>query len=194
MGKEGRSPKSSSLEKPRNFNLIQLCKTGLDYDENLLLVAMHFWEGSTNTMQLKCGMLTPTLFDIASITGLPPTCEIYDPNLESATQFNFDTATYGAYMNEHFDKDTAEVYDEECIDFLTFWLCCYVFCTSSLQIAKKFVVMVIQIHEGHMLSKLIMGNLYEAIETGCQTMRTLAEGKALFFLVLGGYYNLSSSI
>jgi len=142
---------------------------------------MYFWEGSTNTIQLKCSMLTPILFDIVAITGLPPNGEIYNPNLESETQFKFDIATYGAYMNEHFDKDTTEVYDEEYIAFLTFWLCHCVFCSSSLQIAKKFVIMVIQIHEGHVfnLSKLLLGSLYGAIGTACQTMNTLAEGKTL---------------
>jgi len=43
------------------FDLIQLLKTGLKFDETLLLTAMHFWEGSTNTLQLKRGMLTPML-------------------------------------------------------------------------------------------------------------------------------------
>jgi hypothetical protein len=66
-----------------------------------MLAAMPFWEGSTNTMQLKSGMLIPTLFDKATIIGLPPTGEACDSNLESETQFDFGTATYGGYMNEH---------------------------------------------------------------------------------------------
>jgi hypothetical protein len=78
-------------------------------------------------------------------------------------------------------KDTTEVSDEEHIAFLTFWLCHYAFYSSSLQIAMKFAVMTTQIHEGHTfnLSKLLMGNPYEAISTGFQTKRTLVEGKTL---------------
>lgn len=35
------------------FNLIQLSKTGLKYDPILLLSALDFWEGLTDTLQLK---------------------------------------------------------------------------------------------------------------------------------------------
>ena len=65
------------------FDLIQLSKPGLKYDESLLSISMHFWEGLTNTLQLKCDMLTPTLFDVASITGLSPTGETFDPTIVS---------------------------------------------------------------------------------------------------------------
>lgn len=62
--------KSHICRKLGIFNLIQLSKTMLEYDENLILAAMYFWESSTNTMQLKCGMLTPTFLDMATITRI----------------------------------------------------------------------------------------------------------------------------
>jgi len=88
---------------------------------------MHFMEGSTNTLQLKCGMLTPTLFDIAAITRLPPTGETYNPDRDSRTQFKLRIIVYGVFKNEYFDKNTTEVSDEEHIAFLAFWQCHYVF-------------------------------------------------------------------
>jgi len=65
---------------------------------------MHFWEGSTNTMQLKSGMLTPTFFDVPFVTGLSPIGETYDLDRESETQFTLGTVAYGAFMNEYFEK------------------------------------------------------------------------------------------
>jgi len=41
--------------------------------------------------------------------------------------------------------------------------------------------MAIQLHKGHSfcLSKLLLGNLYDSIRTGCQTMRTRTNKKTL---------------
>src|ERR1044072_4859023 len=61
------------------FDLIQLSREKIKYNANMLLAAIHFWESSTHTFQIPCGMITPTLFDIAAITGLRPTGQTYDP-------------------------------------------------------------------------------------------------------------------
>jgi hypothetical protein len=45
----------------------------------MLVAALHFFESSTNTFHFECGMMTSTLFDVAAITGLPPTGDAYDP-------------------------------------------------------------------------------------------------------------------
>ncbi|KAK2384608.1 hypothetical protein QL285_071936 [Trifolium repens] len=55
------------------FNLIQLSRERPRYNAEMLIAALHFWENSTNTFHLKAGMMTPTLFDVAAITGLRPT-------------------------------------------------------------------------------------------------------------------------
>jgi hypothetical protein len=49
----------------------------------MLIAAMHFFEKSTNTFQFKCGMLTPTLLDVAAITCLRPDGEPFDPTKAS---------------------------------------------------------------------------------------------------------------
>jgi hypothetical protein len=55
------------------FDLIQLSREGPKYNAEMLIAALHFWENSTNTFHFKAGMMTPTLFDVAAITGLRPT-------------------------------------------------------------------------------------------------------------------------
>lgn len=122
-------------------------------------------------------MLTPTLLDVDAITGLPATGEAYDPDQECETQFSPYPTTYGPFMNKYFDKDTTEVSDTYHIAFLAFYLSQYVFCNRSLQVPRSFVIMAIQLHEGHSfcLSKLLLGNLYDSMRTGCQNMKTMAD-------------------
>jgi len=52
------------------FDLIQLSRQGPKYDNETLIAALHFWNPSTSSLHLKCGMFTPTLLDVAGLTGL----------------------------------------------------------------------------------------------------------------------------
>lgn len=63
------------------FDLIQVSMYADRVNLCMLLASLYFWEGSTNTFQLPCGILTPTLFDVATITGLSPLEETFDPTL-----------------------------------------------------------------------------------------------------------------
>lgn len=112
-------------------------------------------------MQLKCSQLSPTLFDVAAIAGLPPIGEFYDPDRDNKTHFNLYIVAYGTFINKYFNKSTIEVSDEEHIAYLAFWLSHYDFCTRSLQIEKQYVTLAIQLHEGHLFSlgRLLLRNL-----------------------------------
>lgn len=61
------------------FDLIQMSKLGFSYCQPLLLSSLYFWDSTYNTFHLPCGMTTPTLFDVAAISGLPPTGETFEP-------------------------------------------------------------------------------------------------------------------
>lgn len=129
-------------------------------------------------------MLTHTLFDVAAITWLRPTGETYNPSIvREENHFNFSTkrASYINLISNHYKIDTSEFSDQENITFLTFWLSHFVFCTSSLQVAKKFIGMAIQFHEIHnfCLSRLILGSLYESFGYDSQAMQRLKEGQVL---------------
>ncbi|WJX64668.1 hypothetical protein P8452_49418 [Trifolium repens] len=129
------------------FDFIQLSKIGVRYNQEMLIAALHFFESSTNTFHFACGMMTPTLFDVAAITGLPPTGDVYDPSRVSHTiEIEFNSKTYSKYIAEHHGE--GEVSDEEHVAFLALWLSQHVFCTKSLQVARSFIIMANQIHEG----------------------------------------------
>ncbi|PNX96851.1 hypothetical protein L195_g020066 [Trifolium pratense] len=104
-------------------------KTGLKYQQEMIIAALRFFESSTNTFHFECGMMTPTLFDIAAITGLPPIGDTYDPSRASNNiKFDFQSKTYSKYIMENHKTDE-EVSPEEHVAFLTLWLSQYVFCT-----------------------------------------------------------------
>ncbi|AES69921.1 hypothetical protein MTR_3g040010 [Medicago truncatula] len=101
----------------------------------MLLVALHFLDTSTNNLHLKCGMLTPTLLDVAD------SCEL-------DITFDFKRGTFGNYIIDHYNTDTEEVSNEKHIAFLTFRLSMYVFCSRSIQVAKHYKTLAYQLHEG----------------------------------------------
>jgi len=158
------------------FDLIQLSKQGPRYQKHMLLAALHFWNSSTNSLHLKCGMLTPTLLYIEAITGLKPTGEAFDPSVhESSVTFMFDKnrATGAHYITDHHKSN-----DTEHLAFLTYWLPMYVFCTRSKKVAKGYRVLAHLLHEGKKvcLSKLILGSLYECLNDGIGDMRDQVNG------------------
>ncbi|CAJ2655416.1 unnamed protein product [Trifolium pratense] len=104
------------------YDLIQLSRTGLKYQQEMIIAALHFFESSTNTFHFECGMMTPTLLDVAAITGLSPLGDTYDPCKASDTiKFDFRNKSYSKYIVEN-RKTSDEVSDEEHIAFLTLWL------------------------------------------------------------------------
>ncbi|XP_058787635.1 uncharacterized protein LOC131661987 [Vicia villosa] len=159
------------------FDAIQLSRTGHRVCPPMLLASIFFWEGSTNTFHFPCGMMTPTLFDVATITGLSPLGEIFDPTLPTEMNFNFTNATITKYMQDHYDKSTEEVSDEEHVAFLTYWLSYYLFCPGSVQIAKAYIPLAIQIHEGRKVSlgKLLLAYLYHTLGIASLRIKRLHE-------------------
>jgi hypothetical protein len=61
------------------YDLIQLSRVGTKYEKELMITALHFFESFTNTFHFACGMMAPTLFDVAAITRLSPIGDTYDP-------------------------------------------------------------------------------------------------------------------
>lgn len=92
-------------------------------------------------------MVTPTLFDTVLIPGLRPTGETSNPTIKNQIKLNFtfDHPSFNNYIKDYHDK-TEEVSNYEHIAFLTLWLSHFTFCSSSLQVAKKFIPLATQIH------------------------------------------------
>jgi hypothetical protein len=57
---------------PGIYYLIKLFERPIVMDWSLLAVAFSFWSSMTNTMNLRFGMMTPTVLDMAALFGLSP--------------------------------------------------------------------------------------------------------------------------
>ncbi|KAK2351927.1 hypothetical protein QL285_096647 [Trifolium repens] len=166
------------------FDLIQLSREGPKYNAEMLIAALHFWENSTNTFHLKAGMMTPTLFDVAAITGLRPTGPTYDPKYTTPNhQFDFKTLSYSKYIETFHDLSSVEVSHEEHIAFLTYWLSHFVFCTGSLQVVKRLVPLAIMLHQGQdvALGRLILACLYDSLGQANDMLKKVEKGSPLTF-------------
>lgn len=150
----------------------------------MLLTSIFFYEGSTNTFQFLCGMLTPTLFDVASITCLSPLGEIFTLTLEIINEFTIERFSFTNFIIDNHDKKNVEVSNQEHIAFLPPWLSYYSFCSGSLQVAKKFIPLATQLHEGRKISlnKLIMSNLHQSLGEASYKLKHLLETNNSFLL------------
>lgn len=68
-----------------------------------------------------------------------------------------------------------KVSDEELIAFLTLWLLKCIFYCKSLKIAKRYITLANQLHEGKYvcLTQLILGSLYEPLGIATEVLRNL---------------------
>lgn len=96
----------------------------------MLVASLYYWESTTNTFQLPCGMLTPTLFDVAAIIGLQPVDNNFNPNEKSdKDNIDFDNnyAGFSRYIETYHVTGTTEVTSEEHITFIALWLFKYIY-------------------------------------------------------------------
>jgi hypothetical protein len=125
-------------------------------------------------------MLTPTLLDVAGLTGLKPTGQTFDPeNHISKLLFDFARPAYGNFIIVHHVTSSVEVSDIEHIAFLTYWLSMFIFCSRSIQIPKN--TLAIQLDEGRdiCLGKLILGSLYENLNQAVASIKEYQAGCSL---------------
>lgn len=184
--------KAQTWKEMEIFDMIQLSKVGLVYCQPILIISLYFWNNTHKNFQFPCGMLTPTLFDVAAITSLRPTGDTFDPNYmtKETIGFNGSQATFTRCILDHHNKDTKEVSEEKHISFLALWPSRCVFCSKYLQVAKKFLTMANQLHAGHKLCiiQMVLGYLYESLGEGDETYKNIKLGSSL--LLAGSYWLL----
>ena len=140
----------------------------------MIITALHFWNPSTNSLHLKCGMLTPTLLDVDGLASLNPIGQTFDPDSHHSEM------TFDFIKDQHITTST-DVTDKEHIAFLTYWLSMYIFFSRSIQVPKKFKTLAFQLHEGReiCLSKLILGSLYENLNQAITSIKEYQSGSSL---------------
>lgn len=91
----------------------------------MLIVAMCFWETTTNTFHLHYGTVTPTLFYIVVIIDVQQIEEDFEPSTPTKSKAEpvFEKTTYNIFIKEH-SASTKVVRGHEYIVFLIYWLSC----------------------------------------------------------------------
>jgi len=184
MNKEYYIPWLDRLEKTKGtlwkslgiYDLIQFSKCSISYNYTMLLSSFFFWDRLTNTFHTPYGMLTPTLFDLAAITGLKPSGVTFRPDIKLKKveiRPKMDVMTYNTWLSRN-NKETGEVSNEEHIAFLMYWLSTYVFCSKSLQIPRATLTLAQLINEGERvcLSKILLGSLYKNLSETVDSLRS----------------------
>lgn len=95
-------------------------------------------------------MITTTFLDIAAITGLKPTSEVFNCEVIAPVSLRFNVGdsrkpTYNNFIDHH-ATSSGPVTTEEHVPFLTLWLSRFVFFSRSIQIAKHFALLATQLH------------------------------------------------
>jgi hypothetical protein len=129
-------------------------------------------------------MMTPTLFDVAAITGLRPTGPTFDPKYTTVNhQFDFKVLSFSGFLKTFHDLSSDDVSHEEHIAFLTYWLSHFVLCTSSLQVVKRLVPLAIMLHQGLdvALGRLILASLYDSLGQASDMLKKTDKGSQLAF-------------
>ncbi|XP_057448031.1 uncharacterized protein LOC130739675 [Lotus japonicus] len=141
----------------------------------MLLSALYFWERSTNCLHVPFGMITPTLLDVAAITGLWPIGDDYHsvPAAAKPISIPTDNISFGRFIKDHYVEND-EVSDAEHVAFLLYWLSAYVFCTKSLRTPAKLLPLANLLHEGRQLAmaRLVLGNLYQIMNEAVEDVRS----------------------
>ncbi|CAL8992843.1 unnamed protein product [Prunus brigantina] len=113
-------------------HLIKLFDRSLVVDRSLLAAALCFWSSATNTMNLRFGMMTPTVLDMAALFGLSPLSQGEEHAQLLQLLWNFD-------VEDSADDDSiAPLGEVEHAAFLLYWQCKFVFCTQANKVTLEF--------------------------------------------------------
>ncbi|KAK9274158.1 hypothetical protein L1049_018972 [Liquidambar formosana] len=93
------------------YEHIMLTKHDYPMDRPLLATALNFWSISSNCFFFPYGPMTPTVFDLCALTGLPATGDIpnaaYDPDVDFLFSFSTPSGnSYRFWLYEYFPEVT----------------------------------------------------------------------------------------
>lgn len=120
-------------------------------------------------------MVSPTLLNVAIVTGLRPTESTFrfDMKPKANIELTFKTMTYSNFILRHDDRTTTNGFNEEHVAFFLLWLSAFFLCSKSLQVSQKFLIVALLLHEGSdgCLSKILLGEFYLFFSQVVDTLR-----------------------
>ncbi|RYR08609.1 hypothetical protein Ahy_B05g076373 [Arachis hypogaea] len=125
-----------------------------------------FWNRTTNSFHLPCGMIRMSLLDVAAITGLPINSPDCTPNMQPERQYNVAlTNSYSDFIANNMGAESTDITDDEHVAFLFYWLIAILFCSRSVQMSKLFLPLAALLYEGKVLNlaKLLLEHIFEEL-------------------------------
>ncbi|CAL9005859.1 unnamed protein product [Prunus brigantina] len=170
------------------YPLIKLFDRPLVMDRSLLSAALCFWSSATNTLNLRFGMMTPTVLDMAALFGLSPlgvevNAALVAPEAAGSFKAAWPTVAklaggkaknmlnYSSFYSNFGVEDSpdddsiAPLGEVEHAAFLLYWLCKFVFCTQANKVTLEFAHLADHLAQGGRLAlgPFLLGHIYRTL-------------------------------
>ncbi|KAK1685966.1 hypothetical protein QYE76_046814 [Lolium multiflorum] len=148
---------------------LSLSLSPLEKNENILKTIGYFWSDALNCFMFGHGPMTPTLLDVAMITGLdiasPSPSAFKLPKVPFTLSSKTECTSWGAYLRRYM-KTKGPVTEREHTAFLNFWLEHFIFCGPSLAPTKNYLSLAYELAKGTQLGlgKLFLGEVYRSLQ------------------------------
>ncbi|KAK1646934.1 hypothetical protein QYE76_064739 [Lolium multiflorum] len=171
---------------------LSLSLSPLEKNENILKTIGYFWSDALNCFMFGHGPMTPTLLDVAMITGLdiasPSPSAFKLPKVPFTLSSKTECTSWGAYLKRYM-KTKGPVTEREHTAFLNFWLEHFIFCGPSLAPTKNYLSLAYELAKGTRLGlgKLFLGEVYRSLQlmsVKLFSQRTVKTGGPWWFIQL----------
>ncbi|QHN93714.1 uncharacterized protein DS421_17g595010 [Arachis hypogaea] len=135
-------------------------------------------------------MISMSLLDVATITGLPISPPDFTSDMQPRQQYNIaPTTSYSDFIAHHMGTEGTVITDDEHVAFLFYWLNAIVFFSRSVQMSNLFLSLAALLHEGNNLNlaKLLLGHIFEELGQFVNCLRNnylISTGGPLWLLQL----------
>jgi hypothetical protein len=168
------SPKTSNWDSLHIAHCLELSVAETPKNENVLIVAFHFWSNGVNAFLFGHGPMSPTLADVYMMTGLEITGSVYPYKYKgSSRQIGVRTGVgYKRYIQKYMsDGSLSEV---EYRAFLNMWLCRFIFCGKANEPTLNHIVMAEDLATGTStpLGMYLLGSVYYMLHQTTYLMHT----------------------
>jgi hypothetical protein len=168
------SAKTRTWDSLRIAQCLELSLAETPKNEDLLIVACHFWSNGVNAFLFGHGPMSPTLADVYMITGLDISGSVYPWEYRGSTrQKGVKTGSgYKSYIQNHMkDGPLSEV---EYRAFLNMWLCRFLFCGKANEPTLNHIAMATHLAAGNHipLGKYHLGSVYHMLHQTISQMHT----------------------
>jgi len=170
------------------LDALRLSRVTIPEDPFLIPAALCFWNPIFNFFQFRCGMMAPTVLDICHLLGVSPIGTPITPDFpDLVVPFSLPSlnVSYSDFVRVE-NKRMGPVTDREFFSFLLYWLCKFLFCTSSQRIMLEFAPLAkaLVLQKRIALAPYILGHVYRVCSLFCEKPLDANQGGPFWILQL----------